>query len=211
MISRETANNDSASRERGGFRIIPGVLLGLAGLVTAMLNAPYVSADTTIYRFVDENSVVHFSDAPIDARFKRIAKYSDLSLRVGNDDRFLDEIFAASDSFDVDPALIMAVIKVESDFKETATSEKGAMGLMQLTRSTADKYDVDDAYSPSQNIWAGVKHLKYLLTLFEGDTSLALAAYNAGVKAVKRYGGVPPYPETRRYIRRVLKNYYSLR
>lgn len=102
----------------------------------------------------------------------------------------------------VSPQLVRAVIQVESAYQARARSRKGAMGLMQLMPETARQYDVVDPYEPRSNIQAGVKHLKWLLARFE--LPLALAAYNAGEAAVRRFGGLPPYPETRDYVSRVL-------
>ena len=103
----------------------------------------------------------------------------------------------------VDPRLVRAVIQVESAFRAEAQSRKGAMGLMQLMPDTAKRYAVDNPYDPGANIEAGVKHLKSLLDRFE--LSLALAAYNAGEAAVTRFGGIPPYPETRNYVTQILR------
>jgi len=100
--------------------------------------------------------------------------------------------------------VVRAVIKVESNYQERARSTKGAMGLMQLMPETARRYAVRDPYEPRSNIEAGIKHLKSLLDRFE--LPLALAAYNAGEAAVLRFGGIPPYPETQNYVRRVLSS-----
>ena len=102
----------------------------------------------------------------------------------------------------VDPRLVSALIQVESAYRPRARSHKGAMGLMQLMPSTAQQYDVKDPYDPQANIEGGVRHLRSLLDRF--DVSLALAAYNAGEAAVERFGGIPPYRETRDYGRRIL-------
>ena len=102
----------------------------------------------------------------------------------------------------VDPQLVRAVIQVESAYQLSARSRKGAMGLMQLMPQTARQYAVKNPYDPKANIEAGIKHLKSLLLRFE--LSVALAAYNAGVSAVERFGGIPPYRETREYVSRVL-------
>jgi hypothetical protein len=102
----------------------------------------------------------------------------------------------------VDPRLVRAVIQVESGYRSRARSPKGAMGLMQLMPATARQYAVADPYEPRANIEAGVKHLRSLLDRFE--LSLALAAYNAGEAAVRRFGGIPPYGETREYVSRIL-------
>lgn len=103
----------------------------------------------------------------------------------------------------VDARLVKALIQVESAYKQRARSPKGAMGLMQLMPATARQYDVADPYDPASNIEGGIKHLKMLLTRFPKE--LALAAYNAGEAAVQRFRGVPPYPETRDYVSRILK------
>jgi hypothetical protein len=103
----------------------------------------------------------------------------------------------------VDPMLVRAVIEVESAYVPTARSRKGAMGLMQLMPATAKRYALDDPYDPEKNLEAGIRHLRDLLDRYE--VGLALAAYNAGEGAVLRYGGVPPFPETRDYVARVLR------
>jgi len=102
----------------------------------------------------------------------------------------------------VDPKLVRAVIQVESAYQRHARSRKGAMGLMQLMPATARQYGVADPYDPESNIEGGIKHLKTLLERF--PKALALAAYNAGEAAVQRFGGIPPYPETRAYVSRIL-------
>jgi len=100
--------------------------------------------------------------------------------------------------------LVFAVAKTESSFNPFAVSPKGAVGIMQLMKDTARQYGVINRYNTNENLEAGVKHLKYLLEKFKGNIPLTLAAYNAGEEAVKKYNGVPPYPETRQYIRRVM-------
>ena len=104
----------------------------------------------------------------------------------------------------VDPLLVRALIHVESGDQPTAKSHKGAMGLMQLMPSTARLYNVRNPYDPKANIAAGVKHLKSLLDRMGGAVELALAAYNAGEGAVKKFNGIPPYRETRDYVTRIL-------
>ena len=106
----------------------------------------------------------------------------------------------------LDPALLRAVIKTESDFRQHAVSRKGAVGLMQLTPATAATLRVSDVYDPIQNIRGGAKQLRHLLNLYQGELPLALAAYNAGVRRVKDHK-VPRIRETRTYVRKVLRNY----
>jgi soluble lytic murein transglycosylase-like protein len=104
------------------------------------------------------------------------------------------------------PQLIHSVIRVESNYNPYAVSSKGALGLMQLIPATARRFGVSDVFDPVENIQGGARYLKYLLELYHNDYPLALAAYNAGEGAVSRFGGVPPYPETRRYIELVGKH-----
>jgi soluble lytic murein transglycosylase len=103
------------------------------------------------------------------------------------------------------------VIKAESDFKVSARSNKGAMGLMQLMPDTARLHNVSDAYNPGENVEGGARHLRMLLDRYQGDLELSLAAYNAGSAAVEKHRGIPPFPETREYVRRVLRFYDSYR
>jgi hypothetical protein len=119
--------------------------------------------------------------------------------------RFEHMINRAADKHKVDSALVKAVIRTESYFNPNATSRVGASGLMQLMPQTAKLYGVTDLYSPRQNIDAGVRHLKYLLTRYRNKVTFAIAAYNAGEDAVEKYKGIPPYRETQNYVRKVLK------
>ena len=109
--------------------------------------------------------------------------------------------------YGIEPELIHAIIRAESNYESTAVSPKGAIGLMQLMPATGKAYGVNNFIDPEENIEGGTKYLKDLIKLYAGKTILVLAAYNAGQEAVKRYKGIPPYPETRAYIKRIQAGY----
>ncbi len=139
--------------------------------------------------------------------FRPEALSSSLELRR----QFEGIVRSASYRYDVDPYLVLGMIKVESNFNAYAVSHKGAKGLMQLMPGTARLYKVDDVYDPVQNIYGGVGYFRLLLDRFDGNVQLALAAYNAGPGAVAKYNRIPPYPETRNYVRRVMGYYQFYR
>jgi soluble lytic murein transglycosylase-like protein len=118
-----------------------------------------------------------------------------------------DAVRRISREHGVSPQLVNAIIQVESQGNPKAVSKKGALGLMQLMPVLIDAYQIADPFDPLANVEAGVRHLKYLLLEFSGDVSMALAAYNAGQGTVRRYGGVPPYPETRLFLQDVLREF----
>lgn len=125
--------------------------------------------------------------------------------------QFSEVIVQASRLYDLNPALIAAVIQTESNFKPNAVSYAGAKGLMQINPPTQRYLKLRDAYDPQQNIFAGSRYLRELLNRFNGDIVSALAAYNAGPGAVDRHDGVPPYKETRKYVQKVLSYYTHYR
>jgi soluble lytic murein transglycosylase-like protein len=122
-------------------------------------------------------------------------------------DRYIEEAAAQER---LDPALIKAIVRVESNFNHKAVSPVGARGLMQLMPDTAQELGFRNALNdkkPRENIYAGVRYLRQMINEFAGDLRLAIAAYNAGPQAVKKYGGIPPYKETKNYVRKVLSMY----
>lgn len=166
-----------------------------------------------IYRYEDEEGIVHFTDAPTDKRFKvfmrdiRKDKQLRTLLRMSrsvNPAEYDHIIKSCSDKYGVSASLIKAVIHAESGYNPNAVSHKGASGLMQLMPGTAKSLKVNNSFDPKDNVEGGVKYLRFLLDTFKGDVSLALAAYNAGLSRVAKYGGIPPYAETRNYVNKVL-------
>lgn len=171
-----------------------------------------------IYRYEDEEGVVHFTDAPTDKKFKIFLRdiRKDKKLRThfriaanANPAEYEHLISITAAKYGVSPSLVKAVIQAESGYNPKAVSKAGASGLMQLMPGTAKHLNVADSFDPRQNVDGGVRYLKFLLDTFKGDVTLALAAYNAGLGKVARYGGVPPYEETRNYVNRVLANMRS--
>jgi soluble lytic murein transglycosylase-like protein len=165
----------------------------------------------------DTRGGLHFSNAPTEARYRfyrseaelwRPVRWTSWGRKWADPKRYkaYDHIITdAARRHQVDVALVKAVIKAESDFVPDAVSPAGALGLMQLMPGTARLRGVGAVFEPQQNINGGVKHLRYLLDRYNGNLRLALAAYNAGEKAVDRSGGVPPYRETWEYLTRVMR------
>jgi membrane-bound lytic murein transglycosylase MltF len=179
-----------------------------------------VTAD--IYKYVDDEGVMHFTDTPTDRRFKVFMRdlKKDRQLRTNfkltacmrNPEEFEPIIKSLASEYGVDKSLVKAVIHAESGYNPNAVSSKGAQGLMQLMPKTAQGLKVNNTFDPKDNIRGGVRYLRFLLDTFKGDVTLALAAYNAGLSRVSQYGGVPPYAETRNYIAKVMayqKSYQS--
>lgn len=164
-------------------------------------------AHATIYTFTDEEGVVHFTNVPSTSRFKAIPSTRPTKARTRHEYQYEPHIFAAARLYDIDPNIIKAIIKAESNFNKYALSHKGAKGLMQLMPGTARDMNVRNAYDPRENIFGGTKYFKRLFTIFDGDLKLALASYNAGLERVRHSRTVPNIKETKTYIARVLKNY----
>ena len=173
------------------------------------LTTGVTSANAQIYYWRDASGAFVLSDKPKDPSAKTYKVHRVNTIRttkpVSERAALYDDMIAEhADLHGVDANLVRAVIQAESDFNPRAVSVKGAMGLMQLMPDTAKEYGVLDAFNPAQNIRAGVAYLKSLLVKYSQNVELALAAYNAGPGAVKKYGGtVPPYRETRKYVEKI--------
>jgi soluble lytic murein transglycosylase len=194
-----------APNRAGTHRAIAGGLLALVALFCAATSASAGS----IYSYVDDKGVTHFTNRPLgDKRFRRVIFREDSRIVRPAPAHFLyDQIIdETARSYRVPPALVKAVVAAESAFDPRAVSRKGAKGLMQLMPQTAELLGVEHPLEPASNIRGGTEYLKAMIDRY-GDYSRALAAYNAGPSAVDRYGGVPPYRETQDYVDRVL-NYY---
>ena len=183
-----------------------------AVLAAIVVSTWFASARADIYMYRDRAGVLHFSNAPAEPAYRpympdfrgwirRMGPIVDHA-RYQRFDKIIDD---AATRHGVEPALVKAVIRAESDFVPYALSPAGAQGLMQLMPGTARMHNVWRVYEPKQNVEGGVTHLRQLLDRYSGNLRLALAAYNAGEKAVDNYGGVPPYPETIQYLERVLR------
>ncbi len=203
------------------FHVLPVLFLTYICVIVIILSSRPANAE--IYTYEDENGTVHFSNVPTDPQYKMIIP-PNVSKRVpsylavkGDKDRkqadFNKLIESKSYKYGLHPALVKAIIAVESDFNPNAVSVKGARGLMQLMPMTANELGVFNSFDPESNIDGGTRYLRYLLDYFSWDVDLALAAYNAGIMRVIQNTGIPPIPATHEYISRVKTNYrkYILR
>jgi soluble lytic murein transglycosylase-like protein len=182
-----------------------------------------------IYKYVDQNGVIHFTNSPTDPQYrlylreqddvidkKELASKDSLepqgqpAILRSIDSTIYDALIAQlSKKYDVDFHLVKAIIRAESGFNPYAISRKGARGLMQLMPETAQRMNVSNIFDPKDNIDGGVRYFKYLLSLFNNDLRLSLAAYNAGENIVAQVKGIPPYRETIYYVKKVLVFYQS--
>jgi hypothetical protein len=181
-------------------------LLALAAAACTLVASP---VPAQVYTRTNANGVVEATNVPDSGGFlltypgKGTLIHSRGFHHATYSGEFDHHIEAAARLHQVSPDLVRAVIAAESEFDQWAVSSKGAQGLMQLMPATARRFGVGDAFDARQNIFAGTRYLRVLLDLFQGDVGLALAAYNAGENAVRHYGGIPPYAETRGYVRKV--------
>jgi hypothetical protein len=185
------------------------VIAVLAAFIITAVN--FAHAD--IYKYVDKEGVLHLTNTPTDhnAKYVMILREKRILFQPNLDVNKYDGLITkAANKFKLDSAMIKAVIKAESNFNHRAVSRVGAQGLMQLMPKTASDLKVEDSFHPEKNIEGGARYLRYLLNTYKGDLTLALAAYNAGEKAVAKYNyNVPPYRETQNYVKRVYSFYKS--
>jgi hypothetical protein len=200
--------------------------------IATLLFFPCQRAAADIFQYVDDAGVIHFSNVSVGKakKFRKVSQEPSTRHYAENTSRstpapvaqvssasipapatmpgaYTEIINTACNRHGVDPALVHAIVKVESDFNPYALSSKGAMGLMQLMPQTAMDMNVRNTYNPHENIDGGVKYLRYLIDRYEGNLALALAAYNAGETSVKKWGTIPPFPETQNYVQRILGLY----
>lgn len=201
---------------RGGFWCsLLGALVGLS------MGIADVKAD--IFMFTDESGTPHFSDVQSDPRY-RLYMHSESPgvnadapqkasfVNSRNREIFTQEIKQAASFYQLDEALLYAVIAAESGYNSHSVSRKGAVGLMQLMPDTARRFKVNNSFDPAQNIHAGAQYLSSLMSQFDNNIPLALAAYNAGENNVRKYGGhIPPFPETKAYVLKVMDFYQRYR
>ena len=179
-------------------------------LVVLLVVVLPVQAD--IYRYIDENGVMHFTNTPTSSiqKYRIYLKEKPRVIqRYSSSEKYDDLISDASERHGVSFPLLKAIIKAESDFDPHVVSKKGATGLMQIMPENFKPLGIRDPFDPWQNINAGARYFKQMYDRFKGKLILSLAAYNAGPTAVDRYKTIPPYEETEEYVRRVMKYYYN--
>ena len=173
------------------------------------------TARADFFQYTDEDGTVHITNVPTSAKYKWMMKERPSSVLSPMNPafknvtrmRFDEMITSAAEKYGIDPTLVKAIVKAESDFDQYAVSKKGATGLMQLMPETASRMGVRNIHDPEENVEGGIKYLSKLLNMFNWQVPLAVAAYNAGENAVLKYGTVPPYAETQTYVKRVLEYY----
>ena len=186
-------------------------LIGIFSLALIVLFGVVLPVEADIYRYIDENGVMHFTNVPTSSiqNFKLFLKEKPQVINRYSSKKYDALISEASERHGVSFPLLKAIIKAESDFDPHAVSKKGATGLMQIMPENFKPLGIRDPFDPWENINAGARYFKQMYDRFKGKLALSLAAYNAGPTAVDRYKTIPPYEETEEYVRRVFKYYYN--
>ncbi|HEX6728095.1 MAG TPA: lytic transglycosylase domain-containing protein [Nitrospira sp.] len=187
--------------------------IGLSVCFTVLLNvtsAPSTFGVEEMYRYISPNGTVHVTNVPSDRRFSPLANKRTYHASI-RDQELEDAVGHYAEEYRLSPGLVMEVIKAESDFNPIVISKAGAVGLMQLIPETAIQHGVRNLYDTRDNIAGGARHLRYLVDRYHGNVRLALAAYNAGERKVDRYRQIPPYKETKAYVKKVMRFYRDYR
>jgi len=214
-LTRSSSTRTGASPARAAL----AALVALVGLI-----AGERAGKADIFQYTDADGVIHFTNSPPAGGRAKLYMRNDGGKRasslaavppqdrdVARFTRYDDWIRQASALYQIPEQLVRAIIKVESDYDPRAVSVSGARGLMQLMPDTADRLQVRDIADPRENIFGGVRFLRILANDFNGDLELTIAAYNAGEEAVMRFGGIPPYAQTRNYVAKVTAFYRRYR
>jgi len=186
-------------------------LIATFSLAVIVLFVVVLPVEADIYRYIDENGVMHFTNTPTSSvqEYRLYLKEKPQITQRYSTKKYDALISDASERHGVSFPLLKAIIKAESDFDPHAVSKKGATGLMQIMPENFKPLGIRDPFDPWQNINAGARYFKQMYDRFKGKLALSLAAYNAGPTAVDHYKTIPPYEETEEYVRRVLKYYYN--
>jgi soluble lytic murein transglycosylase len=186
--------------------------LALLIIFVVVLLPVFSDTRAAMYSYVDQFGRLHFTNVPADSRYKEVPGFDKIRrAAIQVQGRFGQFISTAAKQYGLDPELIRAVIKVESNFNPHAVSKKGAMGLMQLMPETAKEMQVEAPFEAMDNIMGGSRYLRMMLNKFDGDLRLGLAAYNAGPYLVQKYGRIPRIPETEQYVKKVMNEYGRIR
>ena len=196
-------------------------LCRLACVLAAFIASVPADVRCDIYKYVDRNGVMHFTNVPTSSPSQyrvylressdAFPQSSDALPRSKVSGSYADIIYKAAEKNGIAAPLLKAIIKAESNFNPRAVSKKGALGLMQIMPGNLKSLNIQDPFDPKQNIMGGARYLKRMMNRFGGKLPLALAAYNAGPKKVEQYQRIPPIRETENYVRRVLKYYNKYR
>lgn len=193
--------------ERRSRRPVGRWLCIVAGLLVTLFVMGTAHAD--IYVYIDSEGVMHFTNTPTSTSYKVYMREPPKFTKTWKPIKSYDDVISeAAKRNDLSFSLLKALIHVESYFDPKAVSKKGAMGLCQIMPQNLERLQIADPFDPWENIMGGARYLRAMLDRFRGQLPLALAAYNAGPQAVERYNDIPPYPETKDYVQKVMKYFH---